>query len=100
MIKDHKEKYHSKNVNIAILKCEHCTFMYTKSNSLQYHQTVHNPKAPFQCSECDYKTSNYTNFNKHILTNSKDRLYRCSNCNRCFTDSGHLQRHIKFRHSD
>ncbi|CAH0746853.1 unnamed protein product [Bemisia tabaci] len=83
----------------ASKKCDNCVFKDEESILLSM-KKIGDKKRPFSCTYCDKKFTQSGHLNRHLRTHTGDQPFSCTYCDKKFTQSGHLYTHLRTHTGD
>ena len=88
---------HMKNVHgkRERLPCDQCGKMFSSSNSLAKHYTLHTGEKKFKCTQCDKRFRNSLSLDIHKRHHSGIKEHACTYCDKAFYTATNLQDHIR-----
>ena len=106
-ISDIDEKSLSRIRTKTVYACnfENCNRVFTRSDRLRFHQSLHTGERPYRCELCDKSYIRPEYLKRHHKTSHTPKedsilIERCLHCDKQFTSTDSLKRHIKISHLD
>ena len=87
-----------KDVEIEMVKCDHCEKMFRKAYLKWHIKEVHDKIRDYVCDTCGMAFTQKSSLIKHSSVHSGIRAYKCDLCSKTYTQSCHLNTHKKTVH--
>ena len=87
-----------KEVEIEMVKCDHCEKMFKKTYLKLHIKEVHDKIRDFVCDTCGMAFTQKSSLLKHSTVHTGLRAYKCDVCGKTYKTSSHLNTHKKIIH--
>lgn len=101
--KEYLQRINSGIKNRCMYRCSKCPAVFTKVNTLIYHNALHGQNGPFTCDACNYSSNSKNNLSIHSLLHNLNESqaalgynfnYNCHKCPAGFSKRSRLDKHL------